>query len=566
MTSTQDTSLYDQHYYATSCGLPYERSDHWINFFGQVADHLIRALRPSRVFDAGCALGFLVESFWDRGVVCEGVDVSEYAISQVRKDIAPYCRVQSLTEPVGDRFDLVTCIEVLEHIPAGHADQVIANLCGAADTILFSSTPSDFSEPTHVNVRPSKYWLDLFAKYGFGPDPYFDAGFLTPHAFLLRKGVNVEEAVLRLFSEHLRLKATLQSTAVALSDARTAQHIVQIEAFAFTESAAPPTSSIVKPITVNSWQTATFTFHVPGITRLRLDPGSEFSVIEIQSMTVRNALSGTVIWAAHTPAEFELLLLQGTATRLKAPSVGLMLLSYGGDPQVVLPPFDASSTDPIIVEVTLLIYTDKDGVAARIAAHLQAEAHFQGSIRGQQDVINDLQTEITRLRNECAAWRESQEVVDEKAESAALREAQQFADQLQTEIATVRNECAALRGAQQLADQLLTEVATVRNECAALRQSADKADRDLKRKIEELDEARDALRSLSDNAAKSRYELNTVRQHINELERGENKSRALLEQQLAACRTTLDGVLISASWKVTKPLRDIMAVLRGGRR
>ena len=62
---------------------------HWQNFFSIVAHETARSLRPSRVFDAGCAMGFLVEQFWDRGIYCEGIDISEYAISQVRRDIKP---------------------------------------------------------------------------------------------------------------------------------------------------------------------------------------------------------------------------------------------------------------------------------------------------------------------------------------------------------------------------------------------------------------------------------------------------------------------------------------------
>ena len=35
------------------------------------------------------------------------------------------------------------------------------------DDILFSSTPDDFDEPTHVNVRPASWWIERFAERGF---------------------------------------------------------------------------------------------------------------------------------------------------------------------------------------------------------------------------------------------------------------------------------------------------------------------------------------------------------------------------------------------------------------
>ena len=62
-------SLYDETYYRCHCGhIPYERSDFWLRFFHSIADQIVRALRPRRVLDAGCAKGFLVEALWERGV------------------------------------------------------------------------------------------------------------------------------------------------------------------------------------------------------------------------------------------------------------------------------------------------------------------------------------------------------------------------------------------------------------------------------------------------------------------------------------------------------------------
>lgn len=206
----QDLSrVFDADYYATGLGLPYERNDRWLNFFGLIADEIVRALRPRTAFDAGCAMGMLVESLWDRGVEAYGLDISSYAISQVRRDIQPYCREGSLFEPIGRCYDLVVCIEVLEHLSPDQTETVIANLAAAADTILFSSSPTDLREPTHFNIRPVISWLKLFANAGFSPDYVFDASFVAPHAILLRKQAPLSEDVLQLFSEKTRLKCAL---------------------------------------------------------------------------------------------------------------------------------------------------------------------------------------------------------------------------------------------------------------------------------------------------------------------------------------------------------------------
>ena len=109
------------YYFAHDRGAPYERSDHWLSFFGAIADRIVRELQPSSVLDAGCAKGFLVEQLRERGVDASGIDVSEHAIAEAHESVRDHCRVASLTEPLDRRYDLITCIEVLEHLPAAEA-------------------------------------------------------------------------------------------------------------------------------------------------------------------------------------------------------------------------------------------------------------------------------------------------------------------------------------------------------------------------------------------------------------------------------------------------------------
>ena len=205
------SSWYDENYYQGHCGdIPYVRSEYWLRFFHAISDHIVRSLRPRSVLDAGCAKGFLVEAFWERGVEAYGIDISPYAIGEVRKDMQPYCRCVSLTDPIDGRFDLVTCFEVLEHIPDGAAQEAIRNLTAATDTILFSSTPIELTEPTHINVRPTIGWLRLFADAGFAPDLGYDASFVAAHAFLLRRTEQQPPSeVLVLFSQLIRFRLTL---------------------------------------------------------------------------------------------------------------------------------------------------------------------------------------------------------------------------------------------------------------------------------------------------------------------------------------------------------------------
>ncbi|MFN8423832.1 MAG: methyltransferase domain-containing protein [Anaerolineae bacterium] len=183
----RESTPFDANYYAHGCGRPYVRDDVWLAFFGRIADRIVADLAPRTAMDVGCALGFLVESLRARGVDAHGLDVSEYAIGQAHPDVAPYLAVASATQPLPGRYDLVTCIEVLEHMPADEAERAVDVLTAAADTVLFSSSPTDHVEPTHVNVRPPEEWAAAFARRGFYRDADFDAAFLTPWAAAFRK-------------------------------------------------------------------------------------------------------------------------------------------------------------------------------------------------------------------------------------------------------------------------------------------------------------------------------------------------------------------------------------------
>jgi len=167
---------------------PYRRGEpHWQQFFGTMADTIVAQLGPQTTLDAGCAIGFLVEELRSRGVDAYGVDVSQWAIDQVPDELREYCRVGRLTDEFDRDYDLITCIEVLEHIPGHEAEAAVANLCRHTDVILFSSSPDDFEEPTHVNVQASDYWIGLFAAQGFFRNISHDATYVSPHAVLLER-------------------------------------------------------------------------------------------------------------------------------------------------------------------------------------------------------------------------------------------------------------------------------------------------------------------------------------------------------------------------------------------
>ena len=179
--------LYGRWYYDTYT-VPYDDNEHWQGFFDGVAAAIVAQLNPRTVLDAGCAKGFLVAALRERGVDAVGFDLSEFAISDAPASARSHVRVGSLTEPIEGTYDLVTCIEVIEHLDPADGHTAVANLAAASDRLLLSSTPADRDEPTHVNIQPPERWSQMLAAHGMFRDFHHDPSYLSPWAVLYRRG------------------------------------------------------------------------------------------------------------------------------------------------------------------------------------------------------------------------------------------------------------------------------------------------------------------------------------------------------------------------------------------
>lgn len=187
MDSNEIPNAFDAYYFAHCCGRSCARDEEWFRFFGEIAERIVSDIHPESVLDAGCAWGFLVEALRERGVEAYGIDISPFAIEKVHPDIQRFCWVGSAVDPFPQRYDLIVCIEVIEHISRKEAELALKNICEHSENVLFSSTPFDYKEATHINVQPPEYWAELFAGHGFFRDVDFDASFVTPWAVRFRK-------------------------------------------------------------------------------------------------------------------------------------------------------------------------------------------------------------------------------------------------------------------------------------------------------------------------------------------------------------------------------------------
>lgn len=193
------SELYNESYYKNYSGTDYNEESVWVEHFGNIADRIITDFNPKTVLDAGCAFGYLVAALRDRGVQAYGIDISEYAISKVRNDIKQFCAVCSLTDKLPmnfpNKFDLITNIEVIEHLYENEGLLAIENMCKYSDKIIFSSTSTDIYDATHVNVQQKEYWISNFAKHGLFNKVDYMPNYISSDAVLFYRNDSVARIV-----------------------------------------------------------------------------------------------------------------------------------------------------------------------------------------------------------------------------------------------------------------------------------------------------------------------------------------------------------------------------------
>jgi SAM-dependent methyltransferase len=132
--------------------------------------HLAQRHRPASVLDIGCRSGAYLKYFASQGTQrIRGVDSFERRARYLQQD--EYAQVD-LGKPfeLAQTFDLVICVEVIQHIPAQSEHMLISSIARhARERIVFSGARAGQPGAGHINCRPISHWLDLFASAGWHP-------------------------------------------------------------------------------------------------------------------------------------------------------------------------------------------------------------------------------------------------------------------------------------------------------------------------------------------------------------------------------------------------------------
>lgn len=122
----------------------------------------ITNLAGKKVLDVGCGGGILAESLSKAGATVCGIDLSSKALKvaelhQLESGTTVHYRsisAEDLAKQEPEQYDVVTCMEMLEHVPDPNSVvQACANLCKPGGNIFFST----------LNRNPKSY---LFAIVG----------------------------------------------------------------------------------------------------------------------------------------------------------------------------------------------------------------------------------------------------------------------------------------------------------------------------------------------------------------------------------------------------------------
>lgn len=187
MQKYQNEEFYQEAYYSTYSldGMSYFESPNIKRVLHTLADGLCKHLQFNTHLDAGCAAGYIVERMRANRKRSFGTDFSNYVLENAVEAAKPYLFRRDLRLPIPGQYDLIACIEVVEHIEAEYTDNVIDNLCQASNRYIFFSSNYDMEEPTHINLRHRGEWVGLFKQRGFFPIAFeFDA---IPWGFLCEK-------------------------------------------------------------------------------------------------------------------------------------------------------------------------------------------------------------------------------------------------------------------------------------------------------------------------------------------------------------------------------------------
>ena len=180
------------------------------------ASYIDRFFDAEKILDVGCSFGRLVHALREKGRDAWGTDYSQYFVDHAHPEVREYLQtinVEQLFSFISDRFDLLLCMEVLEHLPLSVINKAIADFSSICKDTLLITVPShgpntqgrygfplhhveaweiaarenrtfqviplerDTGKPHcgHITLATYRWWTDKFLQYGWVRDYSLEA-------------------------------------------------------------------------------------------------------------------------------------------------------------------------------------------------------------------------------------------------------------------------------------------------------------------------------------------------------------------------------------------------------
>ena len=129
----------------------------------KVVKILFDHFKPRSMIDFGCANGLHIANFKDLGVKCYGIEGTLHYRKYIEENYDGEYAIMDMRLPfdLKKKFELATCIEVLEHLENMFEKISVENICRHSNVICITASPITNAR-YHVNGQEKSYWIDIF--------------------------------------------------------------------------------------------------------------------------------------------------------------------------------------------------------------------------------------------------------------------------------------------------------------------------------------------------------------------------------------------------------------------
>lgn len=149
--------IYDMEYYKK------RNEGEWLEGAREISSVIDNEFSPESIIDFGCGAGVHLKYFYEQGKHIKGIDGNKHAKSC---SVVPeeFIEIYDLRDKyrVNEKYDLVICFEVLEHIPERFDDNLVDSLADAGDIVVLSAAEPGQGGTHHINEKPREYWIKKF--------------------------------------------------------------------------------------------------------------------------------------------------------------------------------------------------------------------------------------------------------------------------------------------------------------------------------------------------------------------------------------------------------------------